>query len=188
MWKLSNRNKNFILITLNLTVASIISGMILALTYYITKPFAKEQQIKLRNEAMNELVISADNFIPVENKEGWFMAKKSNQILAYIIPSEARGYGGTIKILMAVDTNEKIINFKILAHNETPGLGDRATLTNFQYQFRGKKIENMEIVKNHDTNKIDAITGATITSTAVTKAINNGLVEFKKYLNKRGIL
>lgn len=184
MLKLSNRNKNFILITLNLTVASIISGMILALTYYITKPFAKEQQIKLRNQAMNELVISAENFKPIKGKEDWFAAEKAGKTTAYIIPSEARGYGGTIKILMAIDTNQKIINFKILEHNETPGLGDRAALTNFRNQFKGKKMENMILVKNHDTNKIDAITGATITSTAVTKAINNGLAEFKKYLNK----
>ncbi len=179
-------NKNEILqIALNLTVAGFIAGALLAVTYFFTAPFAEKRRAAVKEETMKELIVSAKNFKPVADKPGWFAAENERGRIGYIIPSEARGYGGTIKILIALDTNERIIDYKILSHNETPGLGERAALPEFRRQFEGKGMGNLEVVKDHDETKIDAITGATITSRAVTRAVKEGLEKFDEYLKNR---
>ncbi len=169
---------------MNLTAASVISGAVIAFVYFITEPFAQRQRIIQKDRTMHELVSSASAFIPVAGREGWFEADNGSNRIALIIPSEGKGYGGTIRILTAAGTNGEVIDFKILSHNETPGLGDRAALTNFREQFRGKKAAELEVVKKHDGSRIDAITGATITSRAVTKAVRKGMEELDGYLKK----
>jgi electron transport complex protein RnfG len=175
------KNNGILQITLNLTLASLISGAVLASVYFITAPFAEKQRVNFKNQTMKELIASVTNFKPIKGKEDWFLAEKEGRKIGTIIPSEAKGYGGAIKILIAVDTNNTIMDFKILSHNETPGLGDQAALPGFRNQFRGKTITNMEVVKKHDENKIDAITGATITSRAVTKAVKEGLERLEEW-------
>ena len=130
---------------------------------------------------MRELIPGATAFTPVEGKESWFHASQGVTNCGFILPAEGKGYGGSIKILVAVKTNGRIIDFKILSHNETPGLGDRAALPPFRDQFKNKTAENLELVKNHDTNFIDAMTGATITSRAVTGAVRESLEKFGEY-------
>ena len=60
----------------------------------------------------------------------------------------------------------------MLEHNETPGLGDNASKPKFRDQFKGKKIDSLEVTKEHsDTKHIQAMTGATISSRAVTRGV-----------------
>lgn len=179
-----NANNGIFQITLNLTLASLISGVILAGTYFITKPFAEKQKVLFRDQTMKELVAGSSGFEPVKGKENWYTANFGSHQTAYIIPSESRGFGGAIKILLAADSNLILIDYKVLSHNETPGLGDRMALTNYRNQFKGKTIENMEVVKSHNPDKIDSMTGATITSRAVTLAVRTGLEELRDYLKK----
>lgn len=173
------KDRNSVLrITLNLTVASLISGTVLAGTFFFTRPYAEKQRVRLKEQSMRELVPEASSFKAVGGKDGWFVAENGNGQLGYLLPSEGKGYGGTIKLLIAVGTNARIIGYKVLSHNETPGLGDRAALSPFKDQFKNKTVTDLEVVKNHDTNRIDAITGATITSRAVTKAVREALERF----------
>lgn len=184
MSKTNEKQNGIFQIALNLTMASLISGAVLAATFFITAPFAKQQRINIRNQTMRELIPEAKTFAPVEGKEGWFVAEVEKLKLGYIVPSEAKGFGGSIRILTAVGTNERIIGYKILSHNETPGLGDKAAESPFRDQFKDKTAENLDVVKNHDPAKIDAMTGATITSRAVTKAVKEGLELLDAYLKK----
>ena len=74
------------------------------------------------------------------------------------------------------------MNYEILSHNETPGLGDYANKEKFKSQFVGKGLENLSVVKNLEDNKhIQAITGATITSKALTKAINEAIEQAQEF-------
>jgi Na+-translocating ferredoxin:NAD+ oxidoreductase subunit G len=180
----TNKSASILQITLNLTVASLISGMIIAFVYFITEPFAKEQRIRLKNLSMKELVPSATNFKPINQKDEWYAAENNGSRIAYIVIGETRGFGGSIRVMTAVDMEEKIISYNILSHNETPGLGSQADLPKFKKQFTGKKLKNLEVVTIHEEGKIDAITGATITSAAVTKAVRESIVRLHEYIKE----
>ncbi len=170
-------------IALNLASACLVSGVVIAATFFITAPIAEQKSIQLKNDAMKSLVEGAENFQPVEGKENWFIAEKGGSAVAYIVPSENKGYAGTIKLLVAVNTEGRVIDYDILAHSETPGLGDNASKAPFRDQFNGKSAGSLKVVKD-PTNKenIQAMTGATISSKAVTDGVKKAVDEVKQYL------
>ncbi len=96
-----------------------------------------------------------------------------------------RGYGGPIKIIVGVDaTGEKITGVRIAAHSETPGLGANIVQVRtgddepwFLKQFGGLTVDRIALKPR---GAIDAITAATISSTAVTDAVRKGFEEFVK--------
>lgn len=165
-------------IAMNLTVACLISGIILAGTYFITHPIAVEKNKMLEQQAMKNLVTEADTFSGVDGKEGWFAAEKGGNVIAYIVPSESKGYGGTIKIMVAVSTDGKVIDYNILSMNETPGLGDNAAKDFFRDRLKGKTSDALVVVKDpSNKDNVQALTGATITSRAVTKGVKEAVDE-----------
>jgi len=170
-------------IAINLTIACLISGCIIAGTYFFTADTAVKAEIKMRDETMKTMVKDSTDIKEIKNKDGWYEVYKDNELMGYIIPTETKGYGGKINILVAVDKEYKIITFKIITSNETPGLGDNASKEPFASQFVGKGIENMKVTKDStDKEDIQAISGATITSKAVTLGIKNAIEELKVYL------
>ena len=165
----------------NMAMACILSGAVIAATYAVTAPVAAMQSIKQRDKAMQELVPHAQSFQPISGKEDWYAALKDGKLVAYIVPVEGKGYGGAIKIVAAVTPEGKAIDYKILAHNETPGLGDKAGADNFRKQFAGKAAADLVVVKTPTDKNIQALTGATITSRAVTASLQKALEEVKEY-------
>ncbi|HMM22811.1 MAG TPA: RnfABCDGE type electron transport complex subunit G [Selenomonadales bacterium] len=172
-------------IGMNLTIACLLSGAIIAGTYAVTAPVAAKERVNLKNKAMKELVADAQSFKAIEGKTDWYTAEKDGKIVAYVVPAESKGYGGAIKMLTAVTPEGKIIDYKILAHNETPGLGDKASEPKFSKQFAGKKAEDLEVVKVPTDKNIQALTGATITSRAVTKGIREAVEQVAAYASQK---
>lgn len=169
-------------IALNLTAACFISGAVIAGTYYVTAPIAAQKAIELKNDSMKSLVKDAEGFKPVNGKTDWYAAEKGGQPIAYIIPAETKGYGGAIKMLVAVGKDGKVIDYNIVSANETPGLGDNASKPKFRDQFKGKTVENLEVTKDpSQTDKIQAMTGATISSRAVTKGVKEAVEQYKEF-------
>ena len=177
-----NKGYSILQVALNLAGACIVSGVIIAVTYFITAPIAVQKTEMLKQQAMNDLVKDADNFKPVPNKVEWFAAEKSGKVIAYVIPNETKGYGGVIKMLVAVSKEGKVIDYNVLSANETPGLGDNASKDFFRNRFKGKTSEALIVVKDpYNKENIDAMTGATITSTAVTKGVKEAVDEVNAY-------
>ncbi|MBU3128248.1 RnfABCDGE type electron transport complex subunit G [Clostridium tagluense] len=173
---LHNKEYSIFQIAINLTVACFISGAIIAGTYFITAPVAAKNAITMKNDAMKALVKDAETFKPLNGKKDWFTAEKNGKVIAYVVPAESKGYGGAIKMLVSVTPQGKIIDFAILSSNETPGLGDNAGKDAFRSEFKGKKSEDLEVVKDKSKeNNIQAMTGATISSKAVTKGIKEAV-------------
>jgi electron transport complex protein RnfG len=162
----------------NLAMACFLAGVIIAGVYFITAPIAAEKTILLNNQTMQSLVKDADTFTKVGSKESLYIAKKQGETIAFVIPIETKGYGGSIKMLVAVMPDGKVIDYSIVSHNETPGLGDNAQKYFFRAQFYGKDQSKLVVVKD-PTNKdnIQALTGATITSKAITNAVKNAEIE-----------
>lgn len=176
------KNYTIFQIATNLAAACIISGLILAVTYYFTAPIAARKAAIMKNESMHSLVTDADKFTPIKGKTDWFAAQKDGKTIAYVVPSESKGFGGAIKFLVAVSLDGKVINYDILVHNETPGLGDNASKEPFKSQFKGKTAEHLVVTKDpSDKEDIQAMTGATISSRAVTKGIKEAVEAVAQY-------
>ncbi len=74
----------------------------------------------------------------------------------------------------------------IIKHSETPGLGAKADQPAFKDQFKGKPTEDLVVVKTGASSdeEIDSISGATITSRAVTNAVNEASAYYNEHLSK----
>lgn len=174
-------NNNMFKIAMNLAVTCLISGIIIAATYTITEPAAHHERIKAKNDAMKELVKDADSFKAIEGKEGWYAGVKGDKVLAYVVPANGKGYAGNIEMLAAVTPEGKTIDFKVLKHAETPGLGDKMVEPKFRKQFNNKVAGDLEVVKVPTEKNIQALTGATITSRAVTKGVKEAVEAVTAY-------
>ena len=168
-------------ITMNLGIACFLSGVILATAFAITEPVAAEQRVKTKNDAMKELVKDAESFKTIDGKDGWYAAIKGGKVIAYVVPASGKGYAGKIDMLAAVTTDGKAMDFKVLKHAETPGLGDKMVQPKFRNQFANKDPKDMEVVKVPTDKNIQALTGATITSRAVTKGIREAVEAVAAY-------
>ena len=91
----------------NLALACFVSGLVIGAVYYVTAPVATQKAEEMKQESMRSLVAEADAFKEIPGEEGCFAAEKGGKTVAYIIPSESKGYGGKIKLLVAVDTEGK---------------------------------------------------------------------------------
>ena len=87
------------------------------------------------------------------------------------------GYGGDITLVVGIDTNDEITGIEVLSIDETVGLGMNAKNDNFKNQYYHKSVADFKITKTGKQNEdeIDALSGATITSSAFNNAINGAL-------------
>lgn len=112
-----------------------------------------------------------------------FMAKKDNQIVAYIYEFSGPGLWGTITGYVALNPEmNEIVGVDFLSHSETPGLGGRISEDWYKEQFRAISLENRDgnfvsYSPAADSN-VDAVTGATLTSESVRKIFNQTIEEF----------
>jgi electron transport complex protein RnfG len=185
--KHTSKDDSVLKIALNLTGACVISGLIIAGTYFLTNDIAVQKAAELKNLTLKSMVTEADTYKNVEGKTDWYAASKDGKTIAYIVPAESKGYGGAIKMLVAVTPNGEVKNFNILDSKETPGLGDKAAKPQFSGQLMGKSAEHLKVTKDpSDKEDIMAISGATITSRAVTSGVKKAVDEVAKFVKEGG--
>ncbi|MFQ3573755.1 MAG: RnfABCDGE type electron transport complex subunit G [Thermodesulfovibrionales bacterium] len=175
-------SKDIIKITLNLVVVYLIGGLLLAGVYAKTSPIMYKNAIVEKEKALKKLLPDADK---IEKLGDWkihdkpaeyFIAKKGEKPIGYIIQSFGKGYSSYINVLVALDTELRIMKIEVLSHAETPGLGDEIETPEFKKQFIGKGLEQIKLVKTETKDNIQAITGVTISSRAVTDdAVRNAI-------------
>ncbi|NEZ47173.1 RnfABCDGE type electron transport complex subunit G [Clostridium niameyense] len=184
-------NKNETLqLGLKLLLITAIAGLILGGAYRITKEPIANQVAKTNSEAMRETLPKADKFEVMKGKaKGQVLevneGKSGSETAGYAIKVLTKGYGGQIEIMVGISSEGKVQGIKILSHSETPGLGANAPQPKFSGQFKGKETDKeLEVVKKAPSNpsEIQAITGATITSRAVTKGVNDAISYYKDEL------
>lgn len=101
-----------------------------------------------------------------------------SEVIGYAIKSLAKGYSGEIDVLVGIKTDGTLGGVKILSQTETPGLGAKIEEEKFSGQYRDMPIsETIKVVKGSKSNEneVEAITGATISSNGVTKAVNEAI-------------
>ena len=171
-----NHGNSIIKVALNLILTCLVSGCIIGVVFFITGPIAADKAEQMKQDSMKALVADADKFVPVQGEADTFIAEKGGKPVAYIIPTAPKGYGGPIKMLTAVAADGTVIDYTVLSANETPGLGDKGAKSPFKDQFKGKKIDGLEVTKEpNQPNKIQALTGATISSRAFSAGVKEAI-------------
>ena len=126
-------------------MATLLAGIIIGTVFYFTAPIAEIQRIKQKEQSMKELVPAATAFVEIEGKEEWFKAEKDGQFIAYLVLTHAKGFGGHIKMFVAVTPDKKVIGYKVLSHKETPGLGDQAFKPKFAGSLPAKGLKILKL-------------------------------------------
>jgi electron transport complex protein RnfG len=113
--------------------------------------------------------------------------------IGWAFKCEGSGFADKIKLVLAVDADFKQLKgFGVLSSNETPGFGDQIKLPYYQDQFVDIPAENLVLSKIGDSDKKDseiiAISGATVSSTAVVDIVNNFLPQVKEQMMKKGLI
>lgn len=160
-----------------------LSGLALSVVHDITAGPIAAAKAKTKQAAMTEILKEADEFKLLEDKANDKILEvnagyKNGELIGYALKVSPKGYGGTVEIMVGISTKGSIGGIKILSHSETPGLGAKASEPDFSDLFTGKSIDKkLEVVKGKasNDNEIDAITGATITSRAVTNGVNDAV-------------
>ena len=194
--------KNIIKNTFILAMITLVSGVLLGLVYEITKEpiaLAKEQAKK---EAYQAVMADADSFEAytefdaeeandaVADFEGCsvnevVVAKAGSEEVGYVITTtSSKGYGGNIQISVGIANDGTVTGMEILSIGETAGLGMNADTPEFKAQYADKSVDAFEVTKTgaSEDYEIDAISGATITSNAVTNAVNSAIAYFTNVL------
>ncbi|GAA0697990.1 RnfABCDGE type electron transport complex subunit G [Paraclostridium ghonii] len=167
-----------------------IASLMLSLTNNITEPVIEQRNIQANNESRQEVLKGAEEFKEVTNVKGdlieeVYQGEKGGEVVGYTIKTTPKGYGGKVEVMVGISNDGKISGVKVGNHSETPGLGSKAADPLFKDQYNGKSVETpLNVVKGNASNESDivAISGATITSKAVTAGVNAAMDVYKQKL------
>jgi len=189
-----------------LIVASFCFGLLLAVTNAAWGPMIEQNEINKFNNLARDLLTDADDFktavkdvevdigkgkkIKTDIKKG---VSAEGDCVGWAFVCEGAGFADKIKLVLTVDAEfEKLAGFGVLASNETPGFGDKIKNNYYRNQFIGAPARQLVLSKTGDDKKIDseivAITGATVSSEAVVKILNNYITQIKARLQTEGLL
>lgn len=188
-----------------LFVITIVAGLLLGAVYTITKDPIAAAEEKTTNEAYEavyegaEFESDADITKAVEDFASQVTAGELDDEVfsytdvklmearaamvdgtqaGYVLKISGKGYGGDVVIALGITKEGEVIGVNIVDNsNETPGLGQNSSKEDWYSQYIGTKSSDgtVQVTKTGESDKIDAITGATITSNAVTRAVNVAL-------------
>jgi electron transport complex protein RnfG len=112
----------------------------------------------------------------------FFVARKEGRFAgAAFVATSPHGYEGAIRVLVGVRADRTIKDIRVLSQQETPGVGSKVTEAPFRSQFAGRSIAGTPWKLRMDGGDIDAVTGATISSRAVTEAVGAGIVVYRRH-------
>ena len=163
---------------LTLFVICLIVTALLTGTNLLTKDRIAEQAKITAEESRRVVLPDAEAF---EAADGCYKGTSGGETVGYVFETEAKGYGGTVQVMTGIDTAGSITGVVILSHGETPGLGANAERASFTDQYKQAAPENgIALVKNKApaAGEVEALTGATITSRAVTDAVNAAVEQY----------
>lgn len=188
MKKLESSLKNMIL---SLTGFSIVAGGLLGWVNAATAEPIAQANAKALSDAIAVVIPGFDNN-PAEEAETVevegttykiYPATQGGKPIGAAVEASANGFGGTLTVLVGFDTEGNIIDYSLLSHAETPGLGSKASdwfKKGAKGDITGKNLGTQSLTVSKDGGEIDAITASTITSRAFLQAVNNA---WSAYMN-----
>lgn len=174
-----------------LSITGAVSGGILAQVFHFADPLIQENRQKELRDAIFLVLPEAKDYKTLEkevNREKITIYKgidAEGKSVGVAFIADGGGFQGNIRLIVGLNNDYlKLKAIKVLEQNETPGLGNRIKEPQFEDQFKGleikPKVEYIKYRKPEKPNQITAITGATISSDAVVKNINNAVEKVLK--------
>lgn len=153
-----------------LSVICFVAAGLLAGVQALTGKRIAAQALAEQEQSLKDVVPDAVSFEPVEDEQEILYYRALNEQgnpVGLAFKASAKGYSSTIETMVGALIDGTILNIAVLSHNETPGLGSRVAGDDFSAQFKDCK----------DLSKVQAITGATISSRAVIDSVAEKLKE-----------
>lgn len=174
-----------------------VAALALGFTNKITAPIIEERNIQANNESRQIVLPDATEFKKMDDSafnqtsvkdlvDEVYEGLKGSEVVGYTIKTLPKGYGGSIELIVGISKDGNITGVNIGNMSETPGLGSKAAEPAFKDQFKNKSAEELSLVKGKVSSEADiqAISGATITSSAVTSGVNAAIEVYNSSLNK----
>ena len=186
MKKLESSLMNMVLV---LTGVTVVAGALLGYVNELTKGPIAAANAKALRDAIALVVPGFDNN-PAEAPETIelngvtykiYKATKEGKFIGAAVESSANGFGGALNVLVGFDMDGNIIDYSLLSHAETPGLGSKAAdwfKKGQKGDITGKNPGKGALVVNKDGGDVDAITASTITTRAFLNAVNNAYAAY----------
>ena len=172
--------RDYVVPTLTLFLICLVAAALLGLTNGVTAPRIAEIEKQQTQEAMQEVLPDAAEFGKItedaESGCSWAEAKDaSGNVIGYAVTAAGKGgYNGEIKLMVGINKEGAVQKLSFLSIDETPSIGMKLkTNESFLGQFFGVSGSAALKVKG---GQIDAVSGATKTSTGITDAVNNALI------------
>lgn len=151
----------------------------LAGTNLLTADLIEQAALRMAEESRKTVLGAAESF---DERDSYYIGIAGGNTVGYVFETESKGYGGTIKVMTGIDTDGNVTGVVILSHAETPGLGANAAKEKFRDNFKQEApAQGFTVVKNRKAGKgeIEAMTGATITTKAVSDAVNKAIEQYE---------
>lgn len=172
-----------------LTGVTVVSVALLAWVNELTKEPIAQANAKALNDAVNLVIPGFDNDPIAEKKMqevngveyAVYPATKGGEYIGAAVEASSMGFGGELKILVGFDAQGNILNYSLLSHAETPGLGSKADVwfkEGGKGDITGMNPGESPLAVSKDGGKVDAITASTITSRAFLNAVNGAYAAF----------
>ena len=166
--------------TFVLFVICVVVSAALAGTNMLTEK--RIEQLEAENaEASRMIVLPTAEAFESQDDGAYYTGTAGGEVVGYVCETGASGYGGTVSVMTGIDAEGNITGVVILSHDETPGLGANAEKPEFLDQYLQPAPEGGLSVIKYQTpaeGQIEAMTGATVTSTAVTNAVNQAIEQY----------
>ena len=188
--------KESLRLILVLSVICFVAGVLLAAVYDLTSSPIEQAKRAEKLAALQKVLPGYDND-PYQNNyvistNGlqfvFYVARKDNTFVGTAFESSAAGYGDAVTVMAGINAANEIQAVEVLeAPKETPGLGAKIREAEFLRQFIGRNVKQRDwcAVRQYG-GEVDAVTGATISSRAVTAAVRAGLEMFVQYSDDIG--
>ena len=171
--------KDIFIPTISLFIICIVITAALAFTNALTKDTIAENELSARNESMKIVCPQGETFeLKSETDDGeiYEALDKNGDVTGYAVSTSASGYGGVIKVMTGISPDGNVIAIDVFYNDdETPGLGKNTSNESFTSQFKDLLTSDKIVVSKDyagEGQQVDAVTSSTISSRAVTDAVN----------------
>ena len=176
-----------------LFITAVITIAAVSIVYNQTFEPIERQTRRTQEAAMRAVLPQADDFRELAAEASGsiaavFEGSSGGQLIGYVVALSPVGYSGNIDLMVGISArDEKISGMRILRHSETPGLGALAARESFYRRFDDRPLVPLAVVRTSPgEHEISAITSSTITTRAITDAVNEAINWFETVRSDEG--